>query len=161
MNEPQINLAGNLAYTPTLRYTPSGVAVTDLRVATTQRRRVGEEWEDGETLWFGVTCWKQLAENAVASLKKGDRVTVAGRLAQRTWKKEDGTEVVNLEIDATAVGVDLSRYPVSIEKPVRVGADQDTWGDKFAHVVTGEVADAPAGDPSDYVPFSDGEEAAA
>ncbi|MCW2599357.1 MAG: single-strand binding protein [Frankiales bacterium] len=161
MNEPQIHVAGNLAYTPTMRYTPNGVPVTDLRVASTQRKRVGEEWEDGETLWFGVTCWKQLAENVVASLKKGDRVTVAGRLAQRTWKKEDGTDIVNLEIDASAVGVDLSRYPVKIDKPARSTADQETWGNKYVHVPTGEVTDEPLGDPAEYVPFSGDEEVAA
>jgi single stranded DNA-binding protein len=160
VNEPQISLAGNLAYTPKLRYTQTGVAVTDLRVATTQRRRVGEQWEDGETLWFGVTCWKQLAENVAKSLQKGDRVTVAGRLAQRTWKKEDGTDVVNLEIDASTVGVDLGRYPVAIDKLLRSTADQDTWGDKLAHRVTGEVVEEPLGDPGDYVPFSDDEAAA-
>lgn len=158
MNEPQISLAGNLAYDPKLRFTSTGVPVTDLRVASTQRKRVGEQWEDGETLWFGVTCWKQLAENVAKSLHKGDRVTVAGRLAQRTWTKEDGTDVVNLEIDATAVGVDLGRFPVSIEKPVRSTADQDTWGHKYTHVITGELVDEPEGDPAEYIRFSDDED---
>jgi single stranded DNA-binding protein len=161
VNEPQISLAGNLAYTPTLRFTQNGVAVTDFRVASTQRKRVGEQWEDGETLWFGVTCWKQLAENVAKSLHKGDRVTVAGRLAQRTWTKDDGTDVVNLEIDASAVGVDLGRYPVTVDKPQRSTADQDTWGDKLGRVSADDFGDDPQGDPAGFVPFPHDDEAAA
>src|SRR4051794_35756030 len=88
VNEPQIHLTGNLAFDPKLRYTPNGTAVVDLRVATTPRRKVGEEWVDGETLWFDVSVWKQFAENVAQSLHKGDRVTVSGRLAQSTFIRE-------------------------------------------------------------------------
>jgi single-strand DNA-binding protein len=157
VNEPQIHLTGNLAFDPNLRTTPNGVSVLDLRVASTQRRKVGEEWQDGETLWFDVACWKQLAENASTSLHKGDRVTVSGRLAQKSWTKEDGTTGVKLVIDATAVGVDLSRYPVTVAKPVRESAAEGAFG--WAHMGTGEIVDAPTGDPGPLVPFDVIEEA--
>lgn len=151
MNEPQIQLSGNLAFDPTLRVTPSGLSVLDLRVGSTQRRKVGEEWQDGETLWFDVTCWKQVAENAASSLKKGDRVTVAGRLAQSSWVREDGSVSTKLVVDATAVGVDLARYPVEVKKPARESAGEKTFG--YAHPGTGEVMTAPIGDPGPLVPF--------
>jgi single-strand DNA-binding protein len=106
VNEPHISLAGYLGATPKLRLSPTGIPVTSLRIATTQSRKVGEEWQDGETIWFGVTCWKGLAENVVLSLRKGDRVTVSGKLAQRTWKAEDGSDKVDLDIEAQTVGVD-------------------------------------------------------
>ena len=128
MNEPQIHLTGNLAFDPEVRYTPNGVAVADLRVASTRRYKIGEDWHDGETLWFDVACWKQLAENVGSSLKKGDKVTVAGRLTQRTWIREDGSPSVKLVVDATAVGVELSRFPVKVLKPAREGSAAEAAG---------------------------------
>ena len=118
MYEPQITLTGNLASPPKLRTVAGGTSVADFRVACTQRRRnPAGEWVDGETLWFGVTCWKQLAENAHASLGKGDRVVVHGRLAQHTWTGENGVERISMEVEATSLGVDLSRGKATIEHP--------------------------------------------
>lgn len=156
MHEPQIQLTGNLGYDPDVRYTPNGVAVVDLRVGTTPRVKMGEEWRDGETLWFDVACWKQLAENAGGSLKKGDKVTVSGRLLQKTWTREDGSSSVKLVIDATSVGADLSRFPVRVVKPIRAEGAAAALADKWADTSTGEIVDAPLGDPGPLVPMSDG-----
>lgn len=142
MYEPQITLTGNIAFDPQVRYTPNGVPVVDLRVGTTKRYKLGDDWQDGETLWFDVACWKQLAENAGASLHKGDKVTVTGRLSQKTWVREDGTSSVKLVIDATTVGVDLSRFPVKVDKPIRVGGAADALIDEHEGWVdheTGEI----------------------
>lgn len=139
MNEPQITITGNLAFDPDVRITPTGVPVVDLRIASTRRTKVGEDWEDGETLWFDVACWKQLAENVGGSLHKGDRVTVEGRLIQKTWTREDGSTSVKLLIDARTVGVDLSRYPVRVLKPARVGGAGDLLADKWLVPDTGEL----------------------
>jgi len=59
-------------------------------VASTPRRldKGTGEWSDGQTLWFGVTCWRSLAENIAASLHTGDKVVLTGRLATRPWKGE-------------------------------------------------------------------------
>ncbi|MGB8652732.1 MAG: single-stranded DNA-binding protein [Mycobacteriales bacterium] len=147
MNEPQISLTGNLARDPELRFTPNGVPVADLRIGSTQRRRVGEQWEDGETLWFDVACWKQLAENVCASLKKGDRITVAGRLAQRSWARGDGSTGTTLVVDASAVGVDLGRYPVTVRKPVREGSAVEVFADRYLDAAGSDVAfDATTGE---------------
>ena len=155
MNEPQIHLSGNLAFDPEVRTTPAGVPVVDLRVASTRRYKVGEEWEDGETLWFDVACWKQLAENIGGSLKKGDRVTVEGRLTQKTWIRDDGSASVKLVIDARTVGVDLARYPVRVLKPLRPGSAVEAFADKYLNEDTGEVVSGP------LVPLPDEEEVAA
>ncbi len=159
MNEPQIQLTGNLAFDPEVRITPNGVPVVDLRVATTRRFKVGEEWQDGETLWFDVACWKQLAENVGTSLKKGDRVTVAGRLLQKSWTREDGSTSVKLVIDASAVGADLSRFPLKVMRPVRDGSIADLLPELWANKATGEVVTA--GDPGPLVPLTDEDLAAA
>jgi single-strand DNA-binding protein len=163
--EPTIELSGHLGSDPALRYTPNGVAVVDLRVATTPRRKVGEEWQDLETLWFTVTCWKQLAENAAASFRKGDRLMVRGRLGQQTYVRTDGSVTSKWVIDAQAVGADASRAEVTVKRPAREDAAAAAWPDKWASQLTGEVADDPAAlDPSAVPlggPFGDLEESVA
>ncbi|MCA1710724.1 MAG: single-stranded DNA-binding protein [Actinobacteria bacterium] len=121
MHEPQITVTGNVAWPPRLRTLAGGAVVADFRVASTPRKldKSTGSWSDLETMWFGVTCWRGLAENAAASLKKGDRVVVTGRLVAKSWHNEAGEERSGLEIDATAVGFDLSRGPVTQERPAR------------------------------------------
>jgi single-strand DNA-binding protein len=127
VNEPSITVVGNLGADPRLRTTPSGTVVTDFRIASTPRRqeRGTSLWADGETMWFRVTCWKQLAEHAAASLRKGSRVVVSGDLTVSTWTGDDGTPRQALEIRARTVGVDLSRGRVLQERsaPVQVTSD--------------------------------------
>jgi single-strand DNA-binding protein len=129
--EPTVELSGHLGSDPELRYTPNGTPVCDLRVAVTPRRKVGEEWHDLETVWFSVSCWKQLAENVAASLHKGDRVLVGGRLGQQSYSRGDGSAATKLVVDATTVGADLSRAEVKVKRPVREGAAAEVWADKF------------------------------
>lgn len=157
MNEPQITLTGNVAYPPKLRSVASGVSVTDFRLACTPRRqdRATGEWSDGPTLWFGVTCWKALAENAAASLGKGDRVVVSGRLALRAWTGEDGVERTSHEIEATSLGVDLARATVTVERTARPSAAEDVWTstgevDDDGRVRLERVGAAPATDPAEH-----------
>ncbi len=140
MYEPHIDLAGNLASDPTIRFTPNGHQVVDLRVATSRRYQVGEEWHDGETLWFDVACWKQLAANVAESLKKGDKVIVSGRLTQRSWTREDGSIGSTLVVDATNVGVDLARNPVVVKRPIREGSAAEALRDRWDTSASTEVA---------------------
>ena len=111
MHEPFLTVVGNVAGPPRLRTTPNGIAVADFRIASTPRRQDRAEgtWSDGETIWFGVTTWRGLAEHVAGSLKKGDKVVVAGRLTTRSWEVEGGERRTGLELDAAHVGLDLSR----------------------------------------------------
>lgn len=129
MLEPQITLTGNVGSAPKLRVLPSGASVANFRLACTPRRqdRASGEWSDGATLWFGVTCWKTMAENAVQSLRTGDRVVVTGRLALHTWSGDDGAERTSHEIEASSLGVDLSRTKVVVERVPRADAADDVW----------------------------------
>jgi len=82
VHEPLITVVGNVARVPTLRTVAGGAFVADFRVASTPRRldKGTGEWSDGQTLWFGVTCWSSLAENVAASLHTGlDTRRRAGR----------------------------------------------------------------------------------
>ena len=104
-----ISLTGLVATTPKHVVTGTGLSVTSFRFASTQRRydRAEQKWVDGDTNWYTVATFRQLATNVNASLQKGQRVIVTGRLRVRDWATDDkrGT---NVEIDADAVGHDLS-----------------------------------------------------
>lgn len=88
---PRVAVEGRLVAEPELRFSQSGVAVARLRVVAADRRRNEHsgEWEDGDTLWLDVTAFKQLAENVVESLVKGDLVIVTGKLRTEEWTDRD------------------------------------------------------------------------
>lgn len=147
MHEPFMTVVGHVAGPPRLRTTPSGVSVADFRIASTPRRQDRAEgtWSDGETIWFGVTTWRGLAEHVASSLKKGDKVVVAGRLTTRSWEVEGGERRTGLELDAAHVGLDLSRGVAAYVKPGRLLVDEDPWISSGRVVrETGEVL---AGEP--------------
>jgi single-strand DNA-binding protein len=98
---------GNLTADPDLRYTPNGAAVCRLGVAVTRRERDGDGWRDGETSFYDVACWRELAENVTESLHTGDRVVIVGRLRQRSWEGTDGERRSKVEIDADEVSPSL------------------------------------------------------
>jgi single-strand DNA-binding protein len=100
-------IAGNLTDNPELRFTPNGAAVANFRVAVTSRVKDGETWRDGETSFFRVNAWRQLAENATESLSKGDRVIIVGRLKARSWETPEGERRSVVEIEADEIGPSL------------------------------------------------------
>ncbi len=88
--------------------TPGGVATASFRLGSTERRydRASSTWVDGNTNWFTVQGYRQLAGNIGCSIKKGQRVIVVGRLKMRSWEK-DGRVYHDAEINADSVGHDL------------------------------------------------------
>jgi single-strand DNA-binding protein len=104
-----IALTGLVATTPKHLVTGDGLSITNFRLASQQRKfdRSENKWVDGETNWYTVTSFRQLANNVVSSVQKGQRVVVVGRLRLREWSTDDkkGTSV---EVDAEAVGHDLT-----------------------------------------------------
>jgi single-strand DNA-binding protein len=104
----RVTLVGNLTADPELRYTPSGLPITSLRVAVTPRSRQDDgTWTDEETSFHTVNVWRDQAEHAVDTLTKGARVLVVGRPKQRTWTDTDGTEHQVTEVDADELGPSL------------------------------------------------------
>ena len=127
MIEPTITVVGNVGKSPRTRVVAGGSVVTDFRIASTPRKvdKTTGEWSDLETIWFGVTCWRQLAENVAASVKTGDRVVVTGTLQAHTWKNEQGEERSSLEINARTVGFDLARGRAVQERSVPLAVTSD------------------------------------
>jgi single-strand DNA-binding protein len=124
MNEASLQLTGNLTTDPELRYTPSGRAVANLRVAANPRRydRQSGQWVDGQTNYFDVAVWAG-PENVAESLSRGDRVIIFGNLRTQTWTPEGADKARSkLVVVATAIGPDL-RYATA--KPVKTARVED------------------------------------
>lgn len=99
-----ISIVGRLGADPVLKYTPSGVAVTELRVAVNRdfKNAQGEREAD----WFNVTAWRQTAEYCANFLAKGRLVAVTGRMQRRQYDK-DGAKVTVWDLMANTVnGID-------------------------------------------------------
>src|SRR6478672_2946861 len=109
--ETSITIIGNLVDDPDLRFTPSGAAVANFRIASTPRTfdRQTNEWKDGETLFMTCAVWRQAAENVAESLQKGMRVIVQGRLKSRSYETREGEKRTVFEIDVDEIGPAL-RY---------------------------------------------------
>jgi len=88
--------------------TPGGVPTASFRLGSTDRRydRASGTWVDGNTNWFTVQGYRQLAGNMGCSIKKGQRVIIVGRLKMRSWEKDGRIHHV-AEINAESVGHDL------------------------------------------------------
>ncbi|USY21798.1 single-stranded DNA-binding protein [Nocardiopsis exhalans] len=119
--ETQITLIGNLVDDPELRFTPSGAAVANFRVASTPRTfdRASGEWRDGESMFLSCTVWRQYAENVAESLQRGVRVIVQGRLKQRSFETREGQERTVYEIDVEEVGPALRNATATVTRQQR------------------------------------------
>ncbi|GAA1415107.1 single-stranded DNA-binding protein [Catellatospora coxensis] len=112
MFDTNITIVGNVLTAPEWRRTSqSGQLVANFKVASTARRldRANNRWVDGNSLRVRVNCWRRLAEGVASSVMVGDPVVVVGRLYTRDWIDEDGQRRVMYELEAAAVGHDLSR----------------------------------------------------
>lgn len=83
MNEVPISIVGRLADDPELRHRSDGVAVAHFDVVVTERHEVDGQWRTRCTTPFACSAWRALAEHIHASLFRGDRVVVVGRIRQR------------------------------------------------------------------------------
>lgn len=121
MPNTHVTVVGNVVDDPELRFTPNGVAVADFRLASTPSRynRQTEEWEDGETIWLGVSCWRQAAHNVAETLSKGLRVVVVGQLRARSYDAADGTKRTVFEIEAEEIAPSIRYATAKVSKNAR------------------------------------------
>src|SRR5690606_20121448 len=97
----KVILIGNLGQDPETRYMPSGSAVTNLRIATTEVFKDRETGENQErTEWHSVAMFGKLAEIAAEYLKKGSQVYIEGRIRTRKWQDKEGKDRYSTEIIA-------------------------------------------------------------
>jgi single-strand DNA-binding protein len=120
MNDTYVTVVGNAVDAPNARRLESGTTVCNFRVASTARRfdREAGKWADGDSLFLKVTCWRQLADNALQSIFKGDPVVVVGRLFTRAYEVE-GQRRSSYEMEAVSVGHDLARGVTEFKRTAR------------------------------------------
>ena len=95
----KVILVGNLGRDPEMRYTPSGSAVANLALATSESWKDKQTGENQErTEWHRIVFFNRLAEIAGEYLKKGSKVYVEGKLQTRKWQDKDGQDRYTTEI---------------------------------------------------------------
>ena len=141
MADNTITLVGNLTRDPELRFTTTGRGVASFGIAVGRRYQVNGEWQE-QTSYFNVTAWGQLGENAAASLTKGTRVVVTGRLEQREYTTREGDKRTAIDVIADELGPSLRWATAQVERTPR--------GE-------GGSSRAPQGQSAEVAPF-DGEE---
>ena len=116
--ETIITLVGNLTADPELRFTPSGAPVANFTVASTPRTfdRATSEWKDGDAMFINCSVWRQAAENAAETLTKGMRVIAQGRLQQRSYQAQDGSNRTVLELQVDEIGPSLKYATAQVQK---------------------------------------------
>src|SRR3954449_5720352 len=121
--DTQITVVGNLVDDPELRFTPSGAAVANFRIASTPRTfdKQSNEWKDGDALFLSCSGWRQAAENVAESLQKGMRVVVQGRLKQRSYETREGEKRTVVELDVEEVGPSLKYATAKVARVQRSG----------------------------------------
>ncbi len=117
-----VTLIGNLTRDPELRYTTGGRGIASFGLAVNRRYQVNGEWQE-QTSFFNVTCWAELGENVAASLTKGSRTIVTGRLEQRSWETQEGEKRSVVEVVADEVGPSLRWAQAQIERNERSSSE--------------------------------------
>ena len=144
----KVILIGNLGSDPEVRYTPSGAAVANFSIATS------EEWKDkdsGEkrerTEWHRIVAWRTLGEICGEYLSKGRQVYIEGKLQTRSWEDRDGNKRYTTEIVASQMQM--------------LGSRDDSYGNSSGggfrrdESAPGPSAPGPGfpGEPDDDIPF--------
>lgn len=122
-----VTLTGNLTRDPELRYTTGGRGVCSFGLAVNRRWQQNGEWQE-QVSFFNIVAWGDLGENVAASVTKGNRVTVTGRLEQRSYDDRDGNKRSITEVVADDIGASLRWAQVQIERISRDAAPQGGGG---------------------------------
>lgn len=94
----KVILIGNVGADPDVRYLEGGVAVANLRLATTERYRNKNGENVDQTEWHNIVLWRGLAEIVEKYVRKGMRLYIEGRLRTRTWDDQSGNKRYTTEV---------------------------------------------------------------
>lgn len=115
---PSIQITGNVVDDPELRFTPSGKAVANFRVACSQRKKTeAGGWVDGGSCFLSVSAWEEKAEAIAEQLQRGSRVVVTGVLKQRDYEDRDGNKRQAYDVQAYDVALIVRPPKADREKP--------------------------------------------
>lgn len=116
--ETVITIVGNLTADPELRTTRNGGAVASFSIAATPRTfdKQSNQWVDGDALFLRCTAWRDLATHCAQSLAKGMRVIAQGRLQQRSYQSQDGSNRTVIELQVDEIGPSLKYATAQVQK---------------------------------------------
>lgn len=124
---PQISITGNVVDDPSLKFTPSGKAVVNFRVAASQRKKTeAGGWVDGDSCFLTVNAWEQQAEAIAEQVQRGSKVVVTGTLRQRDYEDRDGNKRYVYEVQAYDVALVVRPPKADREKPTAPN-QADPW----------------------------------
>ena len=118
IGETVITIVGNLTADPELRTTGQGAQVASFTIANTARvynKQTGQ-YEDGPTLFMRCSAWNDLAQHCARSLAKGMRVIAQGRLQQRSYQAQDGSNRTVIELRVDEIGPSLRYATAQVSK---------------------------------------------
>ncbi len=145
-------LVGRLAKDPEMRYTSSGTAVTNFRLAVSRPpRRDAPEGEEEQPDWLDIVTWGKVAENCAQYLDKGSLVGIEGRVQSRSWQTQDGQNRYAVEINARSVQFLETRQEAERRRASRPQRAAASGGD-------GSEAQPPAQADDDFGPVPEGED---
>ena len=116
--ETVITIIGNLTADPELRTTRNGGAVANFSIAATPRTfdKQSNQWIDGDALFLRCTAWRDLATHCAQALAKGMRVIAQGRLQQRSYQAQDGSNRTVIELQVDEIGPSLKYATAQVQK---------------------------------------------
>ncbi|MFD5599201.1 single-stranded DNA-binding protein [Leucobacter sp. NPDC058333] len=116
--EPLITVVGNVVADPEPRVSQAGKPWVTFRIASTPRVRDRQsgDWADGEPLWVGCRAYGEYADNIAASVTKGMRVIVQGRLTQRSYTDNQGQQRTSLDLEVEEIGPSLRFATASVSR---------------------------------------------
>lgn len=157
----KVILIGNLGADPEVRYAPSGGAIANITIATS------ESWTDKQTNekkelteWHRVVIYQRLAEIAGEYLRKGSKVYIEGRLRTRKWQDNQGVERFTTEIIANELQMldgKQEGQTAPSQAPTRQTPQQGGYNQRPAAPAQNQMAGAPMAPPIDFdddlIPF--------
>jgi single-strand DNA-binding protein len=157
MFDTAVTLIGNVMTAPEWRRTSqTGTYVVTFRFASTSRRydRATSRWVDGDSLRIKVACWRKLGENVFESVQLGDPLVIHGRMYSRDWTDTEERRHTSYELDAVAVGHDMSRGVAKFARRRAVGVTDTIQDPATEGSIGGEAAETieSPGRPADLPP---------
>ena len=147
--ETVITIVGNLTADPETRTTQNGGTVCNFTIASTPRQYNSQsgQWEDGPALFLRCSAWRDLATHCAQSLAKGMRVIAQGRLQQRSYQAQDGSNRTVIELQVDEIGPSLRYATAQVQKMQSGGYQGGNGGGYQQPQQAQQQSQAPADDP--------------
>lgn len=148
--ETVITVVGNLTADPEMRTTRNGSTVANFSIAATPRvfDKQSNQWVDGDALFLRCSAWRDLATHCAQSLSKGMRVIAQGRLQQRSYQAQDGSNRTVIELQVDEIGPSLKYATAQVQKMQSGGYQGNANGGGYQQPQQAQQqSQAPADDP--------------